>query len=147
VVRSVLPALLLILCGVAPPAHAQVYKWVDANGKTHYGDAPPQSGKAMPEVVKTPPAANLLEPAPSWEEKDRDFRRRRIEQEAMKPKEETSPSSQQICASARYKIQMLDGKLVYRIDKKTGERVYMEDAERAAIESRARQDMANHCPR
>jgi hypothetical protein len=146
-IQRVLAISFFSLSMVSLLAHAQIYKWVDANGKTHYGDAPPQSGQARAEVVKTPPILEPGKPGPSWEEKDREFRRRKIEREAMSAKDEVAPTSQQICASARYKLQTLDGKLIYRIDKKTGERVYMEDSERAAIEKKAKQDIATHCPR
>jgi uncharacterized protein DUF4124 len=43
------------------PVSAQVYKWVDANGVTHYGERPPQGQKAteVPYRLGTPgPAAN-----------------------------------------------------------------------------------------
>src|SRR5258708_21414010 len=36
----------LILLATAPPSFAQVYKWVDERGVTHYGERPPQGGKA-----------------------------------------------------------------------------------------------------
>lgn len=37
---------LILLCGFTFPAAAQVYKWVDAQGQSHYSDNPPlQSGK------------------------------------------------------------------------------------------------------
>jgi Domain of unknown function (DUF4124) len=36
----------LILTAAAAPACAQVYKWVDERGVTHYGERPPQGGKA-----------------------------------------------------------------------------------------------------
>src|SRR5712675_1856800 len=36
----------LIFLAVAAPALAQVYKWVDERGVTHYGERPPQGGKA-----------------------------------------------------------------------------------------------------
>lgn len=39
----VLAMLLLTLCGTS---HAQVYKWVDAQGKIHYSDTPPPPGQA-----------------------------------------------------------------------------------------------------
>ncbi|OGB20780.1 MAG: hypothetical protein A3I66_19380 [Burkholderiales bacterium RIFCSPLOWO2_02_FULL_57_36] len=139
-------SLLLVLCMITLSAEAQIYKWVDANGKTQYGDAPPQSRKVKPEVIRTTPTQNSSEQTPDWEQKNRDFQRRRIEQDAMKPKEETASTSQHICASARRKMQNLDGKLVYRLDK-NGQRSYMEDDERAAIENKAQQDIANHCPR
>src|SRR5882724_5738341 len=36
----------LILLATAAPALAQVYKWVDERGVTHYGERPPQGSKA-----------------------------------------------------------------------------------------------------
>jgi len=36
----------LILVAAAAPAFAQVYKWVDERGVTHYGERPPQGSKA-----------------------------------------------------------------------------------------------------
>lgn len=145
-IRIVLPPLLLVLCAMTLPAEAQVYKWIDANGNTQYGDRPPQSGKAKTEVIKATPPQQASEKAPDWADKDRDFRRRKIEQDAMKPKEETVYTSQDVCASARHKLQALDGKLIYRLDK-SGQRVFMEDDERAAIEKKAKQDIAIHCSR
>lgn len=36
----------LLLLTLSGTSFAGVYKWVDAQGKTHYGDAPPLTGKA-----------------------------------------------------------------------------------------------------
>jgi hypothetical protein len=36
----------LVLIAAATPALAQVYKWVDEKGVTHYGERPPQGRKA-----------------------------------------------------------------------------------------------------
>src|ERR1700674_5131450 len=36
----------LIFLALAAPALAQVYKWVDERGVTHYGERPPQGSKA-----------------------------------------------------------------------------------------------------
>lgn len=36
----------LILLAAATPGYAQVYKWVDERGVTHYGERPPQGSKA-----------------------------------------------------------------------------------------------------
>jgi len=138
--------MLLVWSVFTLPAEAQIYKWVDASGKTRYGDTPPASGNAETQVMKTAPTGQSGAQAPDWEEKDRDFRRRRIERDAMKPGEAATPASRQICASARHKMQTLDGRRVYRLDK-NGERVYMEDGERAAIEAKAQQDIATYCPR
>jgi hypothetical protein len=48
----------LVLAALAAPACAQVYKWVDERGVTHYGERPPQGRKAseVPHRLGTPPA-------------------------------------------------------------------------------------------
>lgn len=37
--------LLLLLLILAAPAHAEIYKWVDENGKVHFGDRVPEQYK------------------------------------------------------------------------------------------------------
>ena len=78
----------LILSAAVAPAFAQVFKWVDERGVTHYGERPPQGGKAseVPDRLGspggTPPRANpqatdrSSRPAPAQEEKTEDTRRR-----------------------------------------------------------------------
>ena len=47
-----LSAVIILLCA-AIPASAQMYKWVDSNGKVHYSDSPPPRGTAA-ETMRTP---------------------------------------------------------------------------------------------
>ena len=49
--RFVLLSLAAVL--LAAPATAQVYKWVDAAGKVHYGDEPPSTARGTKEVTAT----------------------------------------------------------------------------------------------
>lgn len=51
--RGAFLGLALLLCAGA--AQAQLYKWTDANGKTHFSDQPPPES-AKPATVKTPGA-------------------------------------------------------------------------------------------
>ncbi|HEY6241370.1 MAG TPA: DUF4124 domain-containing protein [Burkholderiales bacterium] len=47
----------LILMATAATVSGQVYKWVDERGVTHYGERPPQGGKAseVPNRLASPP--------------------------------------------------------------------------------------------
>src|SRR5438552_9383584 len=74
VLGSSLVVMLLGAC--SGPAHAQIYKWVDEAGKTHYSDTAPTAGKNLDKVadrisVYTPDPALLAraaarpEPAPA----------------------------------------------------------------------------------
>ena len=40
--------ILIASLALAPAAIAEVYKWVDRNGKVHYGDTPPANARATP---------------------------------------------------------------------------------------------------
>ena len=56
-----------VFLALAVPAFAQVYKWVDERGVTHYGERPPQGRKAseVPNKLGTPgPAATVRENPP-----------------------------------------------------------------------------------
>ena len=44
--RKLLPtltSLALVFLLLSPAGHAELYKWVDQNGKVHYGDSPPEN--------------------------------------------------------------------------------------------------------
>ena len=43
-----LPA--IVLCMAVSLAHAEVYKWTDAAGRTHYGDSPPENAAGLQSV-------------------------------------------------------------------------------------------------
>jgi hypothetical protein len=47
----------LLFAAAAAPAFAQVFKWVDERGVTHYGVRPPQGAKAseVPDKLASPP--------------------------------------------------------------------------------------------
>lgn len=137
---------LVILMHLPISAEAQIYKWVNRNGKVQYGDMPPSDRQSPAQLAIKPGQVTELKSPSDWEEKDREFRKRRIERQMKAEKEQPAISAQQLCLNARYKLQMLDGTVLYRIDDK-GERVYMEDAERSAIEKKAQQDISMYCRR
>lgn len=46
--------LMLAALALALPAAAQIYKWTDPSGKTHYGDAPPDDVKKQELKIRIP---------------------------------------------------------------------------------------------
>src|SRR5262249_59074660 len=57
---------LLFLAVAAAPAFAQVFKWVDERGVTHYGERPPQGAKAtevQDKLASPPPGRAPASPA------------------------------------------------------------------------------------
>ena len=56
-----LPALILALAAL--PAHAEVYKWVDAKGQINYSNAPPPSVAGKAQVVEEQISVMGMDPA------------------------------------------------------------------------------------
>jgi hypothetical protein len=76
----------LILLQLSPASEAQVFKWVDANGQTHYSDKKDQTGKAQVEALKLnsspSPAPAGAEPIPAWQLREAEFKRRQAKTQA-----------------------------------------------------------------
>jgi hypothetical protein len=81
----------LIFTATAAPTYAQVYKWVDERGVTHYGERPPQGGKAseVPDKLSSPggvsprpaPQGDPTAPPPQPEKTEEVRRREQCDQQ------------------------------------------------------------------
>ena len=121
---------ILALLLAAFPAHAQMYKCVDARGVTHYSEKPLPGckGRAV-DIRPIPPVGGAQRGPGDLSGQDRDFRRRKIEQEQSA--EQSKASRERRCTELRNQISQMDfGGRVFYVDEK-GERVYVDDQTRA----------------
>lgn len=137
-----------MLWALLVPAIAQVYKWVDEKGVTHYGERAPQ-GKRAQEVeqrLANPGPAPGKEVQPGWKEQDLEFRRRRIEAEQTEAKDKQQESSQRrACNQARDQLALMkSARGLYRLNE-AGERVFQSDEERKASTARLEQLISERC--
>ncbi|MBL8524734.1 MAG: DUF4124 domain-containing protein [Betaproteobacteria bacterium] len=145
-------AAIAILLATATVA-AQVYKWVDKDGKIQYSDTPPPPGatKAEPKKVETGPGAASAAPAPAKSLQDRaqDYDKRKTEaaDQAKKAGEaqKKSADNDENCKAARTALQDLESGRPIRRTNEKGELAYMTDEERQAEISRAREVAAASC--
>ena len=126
-------ALAMLLAAVA--AHAQVYRWVDEQGKVHYGERPPAGAKASPveDRLATPPGAPAPQAAPGTAQQERDFQRRRMEREQQEARDQkAADKARQQCERERSRLAQLRNvrRIPVGVDEKGNQR-YMSDAERA----------------
>ncbi len=49
--KALIVSVVILLAAAGGPAHAQIYKWVDEAGKTHYSDTAPAGGKKLDTVA------------------------------------------------------------------------------------------------
>lgn len=129
------------------PSVAQLYKYVDKDGKTVYTDAPPpgQEGKQ----VNVPKGGAASSPSKTALERDKELEKaRQKSREEGKKSEETARNAartEEACARARenYTRYSEGGRITKLNDK--GERVYMEESEIAAGREKSRRDMDELC--
>ena len=147
---AVLVAALLFM----PSAQAQVYRSVDANGKTVFSDKPPPDSMrpATPaNAGKLPAGAASAAPESgknvNWQDKEREFRVRQIDKNASEQRERQEREKR--CEQARRREASLsnsDGIMLYRTDP-GGARSFIDDNERSRLAQDARQAVEINCRR
>jgi len=137
---------LAVVCVLAPLASAQLYKYVDKNGKTVYTDQPPPDSEAKPmgNLPSTPAGAGK-----TYVERDKELQKGRdkAKDEAKKADEKAKDRAdrdeacrQATAAANQYEV----GGRFMRINEQ-GERVYMTDEEIEAAKVKSRRDVEEAC--
>jgi hypothetical protein len=146
-------------------AAAQQYKWTDKDGKVQYGDVPPAGARATP--LKGPMSQpSPPPPAPKSEasgaatkeaskgpltpaEQEADYRKRQLEAQKSREKEEKSMQDAQAkrdnCANSQEQLRVLESGQKYSRTDARGERYYLEDDQRAAEIAKARKLVGDWC--
>lgn len=133
--------LVLALCGNVMAA--QVYKWVDAQGGTHFGAQPPQGQQVETVNTVTAPAKSTTMPAPVVEDEtevdqqsiDRKVKRQVAEQEAERKR---------YCETMRTNLAQLQNNPRVRVEEK-GETRRITEEERQARITETRDKIAENC--
>jgi Domain of unknown function (DUF4124) len=146
-----------LLIAFSRPVAADVYKWVDKDGKIQYSDQPPLSGEAKKMKKKTKdtgttaPAAGATttKPAASVTDQELDFRKRKMEKEEAEKKrlaeKEIAEKNKGYCNNLRGELQAhKDGVRIVRYNEK-GERIALGDNERAQSKAQLEERIAKDC--
>ena len=155
--QALLFALLVVTTAVSG---GEVYRWVDEKGVTHFSELPPPGQQAVkprqPAAAQGQPEAAAASadgagrPAgKTWQEKETEFRQRQIERDAAARKQEEQDAAakrlQRDCLLARKSLENLqNANAVARYDDR-GERVYLDDRQRAALIQQRRQEIDARC--
>ena len=125
---------LLSLALLPLAASAEMYKWVDANGRTVYSETPPPDGKASKVDIR-PSGPSAPAGTTDWKQKEIDARQTRITKEQQ---EQNEKANEQNAASAR-RNNCLESQRqlniaqtprpVFQVNEK-GEKVYLDDTAR-----------------
>ena len=144
---------LLVILAVAflpVAAHAQIMKCVGSGGRVEFAASCPPGTKAESTGVRNNPGAASAAPQKSLSERDADFRKRQVEQQegSKKSAEKAQDTAErkQNCESAQAYMRGIEsGGRLAKMDPATGERVFLEDSERAAEAARAQRAIDTNC--
>ncbi len=141
-------------------ASAQMYRWVDKDGKVHYTNTPPPPGvKAKTIIAPAGPSAPAASPDATAEdarkgpltpvEQEQAFRKRQMDAQKAQEKTEQArkdtEAKQENCARARESLATFEsGQRISRTNAQ-GERYYLEDDARAAETEKARATVRDWC--
>lgn len=136
---------LAVLCAVAPLAGAELYKYVDKNGKTVYSDQPPANVDSKELHVAPGPAPS----GKSYLDRDKELEKGRQEarekdKKADKKAEEAKVAAER-CNIARtnYRTYADGGRIAKYNDK--GEREFLSDDEIEAGRAKSKREMDEAC--
>jgi hypothetical protein len=144
------PLLVLALLLLPATAAAQVNKCLDASGKVvGYGAQCPAGTRSEATTIRNAPAA-ANESQKSLAERDAAFRKRQMERQEADAKQ-TQESARQAqlkraCDESRTYLKALEARhRVQKTDPKTGERVFLTDADYPKEVARVQSNIAKSC--
>lgn len=147
--RHILPAVLVLI--LAQLSVAGVYKWVDKDGKVHFGDQPPTEAKQKSEfkAANKPPAVSAPATPVNLSEQDAEFRKRQIEKSEKEKKgaeaERLKGEKEERCRKMKSAVdEMASGYRMYDYDK-SGQRYYLDDSQRAKALDEAKSNYNKEC--
>jgi hypothetical protein len=146
-------AIALALMIATAPASAQMLKCIGKDGKVEYATQCPSGTTQQQTGIRNEPGAIKPGAAPqqkSLAEREADFRKRQTEATEARQKSDQKAAetaqNQEACLNAKANLAALqEGHRVSKVDPKTGERVFVDDAERPAEIARAQSLVANNC--
>ncbi|HUL94447.1 MAG TPA: DUF4124 domain-containing protein [Usitatibacter sp.] len=137
-------------CALVPLASAQLYKYVDKDGKTVYSDQPPPNVDSKQLNISSGTTRDSPAAGPKTAlERDKDLQKGRDEEKDKAKKAEDAAKlaaqKEAACQQAKSNYQIYaDGGRITKYDDK-GERVYLGDDEILAEQDRTKREMDEAC--
>ncbi|WP_227539267.1 DUF4124 domain-containing protein [Marinobacter sp. Arc7-DN-1] len=140
---------LMFLCSIPLSANAGVYKWVDANGQTHFGDRPPAQATSSEVAVNAAPA-NADTGARERHQKMTEFleqqqAERKARRAADAKAKEKAEKRADVCRKLRARLKYLASVSTFYDLNDQGERVFVSEAENTRIREDFREKVRSTC--
>jgi len=137
-----------LACVLSPVAVAQLYKYVDKDGKVHYTDQPPSSVDPKTMKVQSAPTPGAVPEKSALERaKDEEKAKAKGKEDPKKAEQmaKEAAAKKERCASSTARFQQFsEGGRIYKV-LPSGERAFMEDSEMEAERDKAKKVMDESC--
>ncbi len=120
---------------------AEIYTWVDENGKTHFSDQPPADRNINTEVKKEIELHNIDAGYPAGIVVDPD--RKRHNKEIAVQKAAVAKRTNKACSKAKTDLRMLSGRVAFRDER--GNEVRVSEKDRVKMEKSLREAIRKRC--
>jgi len=144
--------LALCLLLISTSSHAEVNKWIDAEGKVHYSDMPPADTKVTTISRKPPeiltPATSAAAPKTLAEREVEWKKSQKAKEEAAQKvaqEQEAASIKQKNCENARNNLSILENSPALLTYNEKGERIIADDATRKQRTEETRQAVSTYC--
>ena len=133
---------------ISIPANAEVYKWIDEEGRTHYGEKPESGDASKIEITEPPRVDKTVQKRNEQREKFLEI----IEEERAQGEEKKQQEKQEHEKLAKHCAELKDhlaklskgGTTYYQLDE-DGNRVYMSEQEVASEQEKLEKEYKNIC--
>ena len=147
--RIAIAAVTLLVLGIGSAAAGGIYRWVDDQGRVHYGDRPPADGKGvgnLPGPASPTPDSGAAERRQRRQRLLDTFATERQERQAQAARDRSQRAElRRRCTLAHNRLTDFErANLLYR-QGKDGQRQYLSDADRAAAIAGLREGIARNC--
>jgi len=132
-------------------AHADLYKWTDAQGKVHYTDQPPTLNSQTIKPSSAGQAETTSKAKQSLDARDQAYQKRSKEAKDARDKAEKEAEQTRIarenCDKARKNLSTLQNASTPRIytTNAAGQRVYMDDSARESALASSQESVTQFC--
>ena len=149
-----LPLKLLVIiqigCFGSPQAIAEIYKWVDENGKVHFSDKPINDKSKQVQMKRQPSEQEIQqakERAARVIQHQRKLNEIRSEEasEVQQANAKRDKLAAELCRNAKQEMKYMNGKYVNYTTNEKGERYYLTDQEKNELAAELEKVIAENC--
>lgn len=139
------------MLALVAPAHAEMYKWTDNQGKVHYTDQPPTVNAQTIKGSSTGSgqAETTSQALQSLDAKDQAYQKRRKAADEARAKAEKEAEKARLqrenCDKARKNLSILQNSPRVFTTDAAGRRTYMDDAARASALANSQKAVSDFC--